>query len=111
MITITNGNKELTVTRGAYDNIFRRMGYHPVETERADISPLGLEDENTYEEPETASEDENEDPEDEEEDLFEKPIGEMSFKELLEYAKANGIDIRGCNSKKEVLEAIEASEG
>lgn len=117
MVKIERAGHTLTVTRGAFNTLYRPLGYVIVGTEgEPEASPIsdeaitppvddaGSEDDQGSIEDEDNEADEEQD--DEEEDLDEKPLSEMNFKELKAYAKRRGINTNGMSSKKEVREAI-----
>lgn len=131
MISITNGINRMSVTRGAYREIFAPQGWIIVDDEISDQTGVGLQIPNkpaeieNYEEIDGSSEDvddiENDvdetdyeedeeiETEDEEiEELEEKPLSELSFDELQRLAKYKGIDISGLRSKKELRQAIKS---
>lgn len=117
MVKIEKAGHTLTVTRGAFNALYRPLGYVIVGTEgEPEASPVPNEvttppaDDTGYEDDQSSVEDEDtdadEEQDDEEEDLDEKPLSEMNFKELKAYAKRRGINTNGMSSKKEVREAI-----
>lgn len=95
MVKITNGFVEVEVTNGAYENIFKGMGYTIVGgVQKASEK---LEDEgnvNTSEDEKFASE------------LSEKPISEWSKNEVKRFAEIKGIDISKTRSVGEAKEII-----
>jgi cbb3-type cytochrome oxidase cytochrome c subunit len=70
----------------------------PDNTDDVDNEDEAVEEE---QEDETPGDEESED-----EDLSEKPISEMSYPELVKYAKTLGINASGMRSKQEIREAI-----
>lgn len=130
MVTIKKGSRVYTVTKGVYENSFRKQGYKIVNEEIKPKTPLDLkgeidvgadeedenldsknspededfdetEDESDDDEPEDDTEDESED-----EDLSEKPLSKMNTDELKAYANQLGVDVSECTTKKEMKEAI-----
>lgn len=99
MVKIKNGDKVMTVTRGAYNSIFKDMGFIMVHEAKT---------------PKTFDEDAEEDTEgaemEEETQLEEKPLSEMNFNELKEYASQLGIPTAGMRTRKELKEAIQQAE-
>lgn len=125
MVTIRKGDHSLRVTRGAFLNLYKPMGYVlDGAVEDSNVLPApgeGNTPGNVHEDPEEDLKDEEDDPEgedpdtdepedepeeDPEDDLDEKPLSEMNFKELKARASAMNIDINGMTSKKEVRNAI-----
>lgn len=116
MVKITKGGgTEKLVTAGAFNSIFKKQGWEIVD-EIEEVEEVEIEEVEEFVEEEEL-EDEDEEFEDEEvveeddlefeiDNIFEKPISEMSFKELVKYAKVNGIETKGLKSKKEIIEAI-----
>lgn len=130
MVTIWRKGRTLTVTRGAFECLYKPLGYvlvagpgedHSTPQEPAEgictpydeaeytESPGSYNDDylsgSAEQEEITDSEPEPEEPE-AEETLSEKPIGEMSFKELKEYASSLGLNANGFSSKRELKAAI-----
>ena len=113
MIKITNGVNTILVPNGAYEAQFKPIGWRPVGSEKAATVP------SSSEEPVKESEKKVLKPEKEkavklsaepsqavENELAEKPISEMTSKELLKKAKSLGIDTSGMSSKQQVRAAI-----
>lgn len=95
MVRITNGFVEVEVTNGAYENIFKGMGYTIVGG--AQKASEKLEDEgkvNISDDEKFASE------------LSEKPISEWSKNEVKRFAEIKGIDISKTRSVGEAKEII-----
>lgn len=124
MITITNGRVTLSVTPGAYREVYAPQGFTEVTTratETPQIEPQAqgnnlpeVTPEDTTEDNSDASEDkfETNTPEhvaDTDEDLSEIPLGEMNSEQLKAYAKQLGVDLRGLNSKRAVRDKIRAA--
>ena len=114
MVKIRKGSHILTVTNGAFKNLYASMGYLVVENmggssvppspDRASNAPEG---ENGFEdEPEDSEPEEPTDYDNEDDELEEKPLSEMSFKELKQFASRHGINVNGMASKQEVRRAI-----
>lgn len=133
MIEVRKGRNTLTITRGAYEEIYRALGYMPVCDEVEVLEDFDLDDrmledgkidnqdQETDQKPEVgkiSADDKteetagNQEPEtvDESVDL-EKPLGEMSMNELREIAKMKNIDTKKMTTKKEVKDAILAQGG
>lgn len=114
MVKIRRGSHVLTVTNGAFKSLYAPMGYVVVETEGDAKVPRTPDEVTTTPDATDSSEDDSEgteddsEPEDEPEDdeLEEKPISEMSFKELKEYASRHGLNVNGLSSKQEIRRAL-----
>lgn len=113
MITITNGRDTLTVTQGAYKDIFKAQGFIPVSAEapkmppsEPDESPRSLPEVTEEDITESKFEQVNDDSESDEENLSEIPLSEMTPDQLKAYATQLGVDIRGIKSKKAVIDRI-----
>lgn len=132
MIEVRKGKNTLTITKGAYEEIYRALGYMPVCDEAEVLEDFDLDDrmledgkkdnqdQEANQKPEggiMSADDKteetagNQEPEtvDESVDL-EKPLGEMSMNELREIAKIKNIDTKKM-TKKEVKDAILAQGG
>lgn len=127
MITITNGRVTLSVTPGAYREVYAPQGFTEAKTKtshkdkiKSEIKPeaqgnnlLGVTPEDVTEDNSNAPEDKFETniPEqvaDTDEDLSEIPLGEMNSEQLRAYAKQLGVDLKGLNSKRAVRDKIRA---
>lgn len=80
MVKITNGANVFEVTRGAFDGIYSRQGYHVIE-ERVEAQHEEI-------------------PEKNEDELFieeivEKPVSQWNKEEVKRFAALNDIDITG----------------
>lgn len=115
MIRITNGSQVLLVTKGAFKGIFAPAGW--VEASEND----DFKDEKAVDETpepseevigvEAESDDAGQDTEvveeaDDDDDLSEKPLSQMTVKELRDYAAENDLDITGLSTKEELRNAI-----
>lgn len=124
MVTIRKGDHSLRVTQGAFLRLYKPMGY-TVDGAEGDTlvppAPDGVgttpdaddsikdDSEDDEDESSTGSEDDDEETEEEsepEDDLDEKPISEMSTRELRRYAENLGIETEGLNSRNKLLRAI-----
>ena len=102
MLKITNGVNVFEVTRGAFDGIYSRQGYHvmdehtPVVKEQP-IAPKKSDDELFVE------------------SIIEKPISQWNKDEVKRFAAIKGIDLAGTKNAGEAKEIIktflEESEG
>ena len=120
MVTIRKGNHSLRVTQGAFLRLFKPMGYTIAGAEGdTNVPPAPDGGVNTHDdgssnpddsddlEDENEEESEDEDDElDDEDDLDEKPLSEMTKRELKVYAENLGINTDGLNSKEKLLRAI-----
>lgn len=91
MVKITNGINVFEVTKGAFDGIYSRQGYHLVD--------------------ETKKEQEDKVPEKTEDELFiesvlEKPISQWNKDEVKMFAELKEIDITGTKNAGEAKERI-----
>ena len=93
MLKITNGVNVFEVTRGAFDGIYSRQGYHvidehkPVENEQPQ-APEKSEDELFIE------------------SIIEKPISQWNKDEVKRFAAIKEIDITGTKNANEAKEII-----
>lgn len=91
MVKITNGVNVFEVTRGAFDGIYSRQGYHVIEehieTQHEEI-PEKTEDELFIEE------------------IVEKPVSQWNKEEVKRFAALNNIDITGTKNVGEAKELI-----
>lgn len=105
MVTIEKRGKTLVVTKGAYTQFYRSLGYSIVGGEGAHNAPSFRNVENTHSSDEVDTYDEDSDGYDEE-----KPLSEMSFRELKAYADKLGIGTNGVSSKNELRRLIRNKE-
>lgn len=98
MVIIEKGTHRLSVTVGAYNTLFRAQGYRIVGSEGVHTDSFLQDGEVTPTGGKNAHEDEYYD---------EKPLSEMTFKELKDYATKLGINTNGMSSKREIREAID----
>lgn len=103
MVTIRRGNHVVTVTKGAFKQIYRQLGYTLDEPQdvpqRPEVSPGVVthnEDENVPEDNLTSTDD----------DLAEKPLGQMNLDELRRYADSLGLRYGSATSRKELRNLI-----
>lgn len=111
MVTIEKNGNTLLVTMGAYKNFYKSMGYTLLEAEEVrKVLPASKEVNvtNDYEEDPMSNTESYED--ETSDDMEEKPLSEMSFNELKEYADRLGINTNGVSSKKELRIAIRKME-
>lgn len=122
MVQIRKGHTILTVTRGAYNNYYKHLGYEPVAVAKSNENPgcdvtqpdgdshhLGdptqqeSGEETPYEEEDTVT---DEEAENEESELSEIPLSEMGSSQLHEYAEQLGLDHEGIRKKSELRALI-----
>lgn len=118
MITINRDSHTIQVTKGAYKQIYKPLGWIVVEEEssieketvfiedanipdgtKSEDLPIDLESENDSEEDEDTSAEEDE-------ELLEKPLSSMNLKELYRYAELVGVPLESGLSKSSAREAI-----
>lgn len=109
MIKITNGSEVYQVTNGAYETVYRPMGFVPVDG-------VVVEDNATVDEESVSDEEWTEAESDVDEDaawceeLKKKPIGQWNKSEVKRYAEIRGIDITGTKSINEAKDRIKAAD-
>ena len=117
MVKITNGEKTLTVTQGAYNSVYAPNGWQKIEpaAEPTEMSSNTQTDSGVkLSEPEdkNTTEDnfvqENDDSEINSEELSKIPLTDMNSSQLKAYANKLGVDIKGVKSRKVVIERIRA---
>lgn len=110
MVKITNGSKIFEVSRGAYDSVYKGLGFHVVGTEPVDDKPPK---EKTQVPPETEGDEEDDAPDEPETEgepgngldldaLLEKPLSQWEPDELKEFVRAKGIDTAGAKKVSQV---------
>lgn len=110
MVKITNGSKIFEVSRGAYDSVYKGLGFHVVGTEPAEDKPPK---EKTQVPPETEGDEEEDAPGETEGEnepgegldldaLLEKPLSQWEPDELKEFVRAKGIDTAGAKKVSQV---------
>lgn len=97
MVKITNGVDVFEVTRGAFDGIYSRQGFHIVN-EKTDTKQK--QQENVAQE---KSEDEVF-----VEEVLEKPISQWNKEQVKRFAAIKGIDISGTKNANEAKEIIKS---
>lgn len=96
MVDITNKVDTYSVTRGAYEDIFKRQGFKPVKEEKED-------------EKETVEETKKTDEEAYIEELMEKPISQWNKEEVKTYASLKNVDISNTKNIGEARNIIKQS--
>lgn len=107
MVTIEKDGKSLEVTLGAYNGIYRRLGYTVAGLTRPPTAP-GPRSKGKHTPEDGDPLDGLTEVDDSFDDLAEKPISEMTFKEIKAYAASLGINTNGMSSRKEIKKAIMA---
>lgn len=115
MVTITNGSRVTTVTKGVFHEAYEPNGWEICDLSK-EISPV----EEVIETEEKVAEIANETAEDtteeedfesensEEDEEIEIPLSEMTLDELRTYAKKHNIDIAAAKTKKDIIDIIKA---
>lgn len=96
MVDITNKVDTYSVTKGAYEDIFKRQGFKPVEEEKENKK-------------ETVEETKKTDEEAYIEELMEKPISQWNKEEVKTYASLKNIDISNTKNIGEARNIIKQS--
>lgn len=96
MVDITNKVDTYSVTKGAYEDIFKRQGFKPVKEEKEDKK-------------ETVEETKKTDEEAYVEELMEKPISQWNKEEVKTYASLKNIDISNTKNIGEARNIIKQS--
>lgn len=96
MVDITNKVDTYSVTKGAYEDIFKRQGFKPVKEEKEDKK-------------ETVEETKKTDEEAYIEELMEKPISQWNKEEVKTYASLKNVDISKTKNIGEARNIIKQS--
>lgn len=96
MVDITNKVDTYSVTKGAYEDIFKAQGFKPVEEEKEDKK-------------ETVEETKKTDEEAYIEELMEKPISQWNKEEVKTYASLKNVDISNTKNIGEARNIIKQS--
>lgn len=121
MVDITNGTHSMTVTKGAFEGIYKHQGYTLVrdysssiqvntgDTSKSDNDiPIIETEEDTSDNLEETGESEEPEKKLEKVEFLETPISQWSKDQLKEFAEANNISLDGATSVKEVRGIIKA---
>lgn len=95
MVKVTNGVNIFEVTRGAYDSIYRHMGYQLIQSEKPDVFMDDEEQEDVKSADEIFAE-----------ELGKKPISQWSKDEVKRYASVKHIDLSGTRSVNDAKDVI-----
>ena len=130
MLVITNGSMDLTVTKGAYESLYKHQGFAvkgagvhtpspeitKTESSQAEMPEEAHEEEAMVTPTEAdsgksdiedlAEDDAYEDEEEEEPKLSEIPLAEMTKAQLIAYAEELGIELDGDETKRALRVAI-----
>lgn len=123
MVDITNGRASLTVTKGAFEGIYKHQGYTLVHdyagtseikanVTNEEVAKSFVDDVASVEaqlpETEIPYSDNQEPPEEQLKmaELLETPIGQWSKEQLKEFAEANNISVDGASTVREVRNII-----
>lgn len=96
MVDITNKIDTYSVTKGAYEDIFKRQGFKPVKEEKEDKKETVEETKKTNEEAYI-------------EELMEKPISQWNKEEVKTYASFKNVDISNTKNIGEARNIIKQS--
>lgn len=107
MIKITDGTEIYEVTCGAFETVYKPMGFYEFEGKPAEHVDDTVED--VVDEPEQEVEDEQPDDDAWCDELEKKPIGQWNKSEVKQYASIKGIDITGTKSINEAKDRIKAA--
>ena len=120
MVTVTNGSRTMTVSKGAFKALFEPIGWREVEDEnflglmcKKPLSGVLPEDdkneaENANLTGEYTEDSDDEDEEEPEDDEIETPISEMSVRELKAFAEKHDIDISEARNKIQLRAIVES---
>lgn len=123
MVNITNGQVDLTVTRGAFKSYYQRCGFRlreATEEHENEVPQDFTQAENTAnlahesaseDVPDEESDEESEEakPEEGEVDYSETPLSELNFEQLCKYADQLEIDHEGVKTAKGMRALIRAN--
>lgn len=115
MLKITNGKDIFEVTTGAYEDIYKGLGYIPVDNGpdilNSNVPPVGHKD-SKGEDGDSGIQDNNSNggvkTEDEIfcEELLKTPIDQWNKDQIVKFSAINGINISGTKSSKEAKDII-----
>lgn len=114
MVKITNGSRVTTVTRGAFEEMYKPSGWRICDLSKEDIQPDSLPEKEKIVEEEAPEEANLVIPDSGstfgEVTEVEIPISEMKVPELRAYAEKHGIDISAAKTKQDIRAIIRAEE-
>lgn len=113
-VKIVKGSKTQEVSQSAFENFFKNSGWEiagnkpAIPQSEKEIEKVEEENNNTEEDDEWAEAMKEEDSEEEIEDEdIEKPLSEMTKKELIKFADEKGISLAGLSTVSQFRQAIE----
>lgn len=111
MIKITNGTEIYEVTCGAFETVYKPMGFYEFNGKPVEHSDDVIDDvvEDVADGPEQEVDDEQSEDDALCEELEKKPIGQWNKAEVKQYASIKGIDITGTKSINEAKDRIKAA--
>ena len=111
MIKITNGTEIYEVTRGAFETVYKPMGFYEFKGKHAEHVDDVAEDvvEDAEDEHEQEADDKQSDEDAWCDELEKKPIGQWNKAEVKQYASIKGVDITGTKSINEAKDRIKAA--
>lgn len=111
MIKITNGTEIYEVTCGAFETVYKPMGFYEFNGKLVEHADDVVEDavDDVANEPEQEVDDEQSDDDAWCDELEKKPIGQWNKAEVKQYASIKGIDITGTKSINEAKDRIKAA--
>lgn len=111
MIKITNGTDIYEVTRGAFETVYKPMGFKEFNGKSVEHADDVTEDviEDVADKPEHEVVDEQSEDDVWCDELEKKPIGQWNKSEVKQYASIKGIDITGTKSINEAKDRIKAA--
>lgn len=108
MVKITNGQRTFEVSNGAYESVYKDLGFHKVgveaeEPEVKEETTVPSQETEDTEPPEDEGEGESEDEDGLDiEALLEKPLSQWTPDELKEFVRVKEIDITGATKVSQV---------
>lgn len=111
MIKITNGDVIYEVTRGAYETVYKPIGFYEFKGKPVEHAEDVVDDvvEDAVDEPKQVVDDEQSEDDAWCDELEKKPIGQWNKAEVKQYASIKGVDITGTKSINEAKDRIKAA--
>lgn len=108
MIRITDGSNQVSVTKGAYTQIYEPLGWYLLGSQEEKTADVVIEEPKEEIKFEEVAEEikEVQNAISEEEELLEKPLSDMTADELQKYIEIMKFDVKKGLNKKETIEAI-----
>lgn len=113
-VEIQKGNDKKVVSHSSFENFFRNAGWklageipatsQSIENKKKEKKQKEVEEEDAQDEWDEVLNDETEADVDED---IEKPLSEMTKREMVEYAEKNGISLAGLSTAAQYRQAIE----